>query len=359
MVTRFVLLMGVSRYGLSQRELMQLLSPGDSKAEPAIADDELGNVAAMIQLLRPYLMRRGELLDFYHSQFRAAVDKAYLRTEAQRGEAHKTLAQYFRNHANPLEEGTWTENNPRDVSELPHHLMNAEMWYELENTLTDLMFIEAKCKAGMPHDLVGDYLLAIGVLPHKSIRLSAFSRFVKRHIDLLDHEPHLVFQLAANEPDASPVSQSAMKRWRSGIENRLWLRHLNKPQIQSQFNFIYYGHKSAGEGGGGTSNWLTCCCYSPDGSLVASADYKGSVHICEADTGKLIRVLTVNDHGATSCTWSPDSRFLVVTCKGKLLVWNVVNGRLHRILTEHSAEDITCCHLVSRRSIRSLGRRRI
>ena len=56
LVEKFAACLGVSRHGLSPAELTALLDPGDP----------LGNVAALLRLLRPYLMRRGELLDFYH-----------------------------------------------------------------------------------------------------------------------------------------------------------------------------------------------------------------------------------------------------------------------------------------------------
>jgi hypothetical protein len=85
LVSRFVSLMGVSRHGLSQQELVELLSPGDPQ----------GNVAALRQLLRPDLMQRGELLDFYHGQFREAVGQAYLEGDEKELRAHIELAEYF------------------------------------------------------------------------------------------------------------------------------------------------------------------------------------------------------------------------------------------------------------------------
>jgi len=69
-VSRFGALLAVSRYGLSRRELVDLLAPGTPEADPAIEPDPQGNVAALLHLLRPYLMRAGVLVDFYHGQFR-------------------------------------------------------------------------------------------------------------------------------------------------------------------------------------------------------------------------------------------------------------------------------------------------
>jgi hypothetical protein len=49
------------------------------------------------------------------------------------------------------------------------------------------------------------------------------------------------------------------------------LRHLNKPQTRSRFNLVYSDHKSRGKRGAGSSNWLTACKFSPDGSVIAFA----------------------------------------------------------------------------------------
>ncbi|MEI7939223.1 MAG: NB-ARC domain-containing protein, partial [Verrucomicrobiota bacterium] len=95
LVSRFVSLLGASRHGLSQRELTELIDPGDPR----------GNVATLTQLLRPYLMQRGESLDFYHRQFREAVEGAYLASETQRQAAHEQLADYFRRKDTPREGG--------------------------------------------------------------------------------------------------------------------------------------------------------------------------------------------------------------------------------------------------------------
>jgi len=119
LVSRFAELLGVSRYGLSQRELTDLLDE----------DNTQGNVAALLQLLRPYLLRRGELFDFYHSQFRAAVEEVWLKTDAQCQAAHLALADYFE---------TQKEMSPRKAAEWPWQLLVANSWTRLETALTDL-----------------------------------------------------------------------------------------------------------------------------------------------------------------------------------------------------------------------------
>ena len=74
LVEKFVSCLGVSRHGLSPAELTGLIDPGDP----------LGNIAALQRLLRPYLMWRGELLDFYHGQLRDVVESKYREEKKER-----------------------------------------------------------------------------------------------------------------------------------------------------------------------------------------------------------------------------------------------------------------------------------
>jgi len=127
LVSRFAALLGASRHGLSQRELADLLDAGDPK----------GNVAALLHLLRPYLMRRGELIGFYHGQFYAAAENTYLKADKQRHAVHEMLASYF--GAQPL--------TRRKIEELPWQLERAGSWLRLSDTLRDLQFNKAAWRA--------------------------------------------------------------------------------------------------------------------------------------------------------------------------------------------------------------------
>jgi len=59
LVRKFVSFIWVSRHGLSQSELTELIESGDP----------LGNIAALQRFLRPYLIHRGNLLDFTTNNF--------------------------------------------------------------------------------------------------------------------------------------------------------------------------------------------------------------------------------------------------------------------------------------------------
>ncbi len=143
LVRHFASYLAVGRFGMSQAELADLVAPGD--AARGVPADPLGNVAALQRLLRPYLMQRGELVDFFHGQFREAVAVRYLSSREDVLAAHGAVAAYFRAKADPDGDDTWSANCVRALSELPYHQMQAERWDEVYSTLTDFGFLEAKC----------------------------------------------------------------------------------------------------------------------------------------------------------------------------------------------------------------------
>lgn len=74
------------------------------------------------------------------------------------------LAKYFSSKPFYLDR---EEKKPqiRKAAEQPYQQTRAEMWGEVVDTLCDLLFIEAKCRAGLTFDLVKDYKFAYRGLP--------------------------------------------------------------------------------------------------------------------------------------------------------------------------------------------------
>jgi WD40 repeat protein len=150
-------LLAVSRHGLSQMEIMELVSSGESASDPPFPLEPQGNVAALVRLVRPYLMQRGEYLDFYHNQFRRASEATYLVQENDRIVAHRQLADYFRHKADPAFDSTWVGNHPRGLLEFPYHLANSLDWLSFRNTLTNFLFLKAKIGTWGIHEIISDY----------------------------------------------------------------------------------------------------------------------------------------------------------------------------------------------------------
>jgi len=118
LVKKFVSYLAASRSGLSQAELFDLIQPGDT----------LGNISALQRLLRPYLMMRGELLDFYHEQLREVAEAEYL-VEVDESLIHQELASYFKK-----------TTLDRILDEYPYQLSRSKDWQTLASTMSNLNF---------------------------------------------------------------------------------------------------------------------------------------------------------------------------------------------------------------------------
>jgi hypothetical protein len=200
-VEKFAACLGVSRHGLSPAELTALLDPGDP----------LGNVAALLRLLRPYLMRRGELLDFYHGQFREAAEAAYLDIPEKQRAAHEFVADCLQAFADPHRDGQCRNATPHALSELPHHQTRAEASPDLIATLENIFFLEAKVTHDMTFDLAEDFTAAVDALPPEHVernRLRLLDEALRRDIHFIAH--HADGLLARRYSSASGIPPGGM-----------------------------------------------------------------------------------------------------------------------------------------------------
>jgi WD40 repeat protein len=169
MVERSLGYLAAAKNGLTEDELLDVLSRdeevlGDFKTRAKhTPPEERLPVIVWSRLyfdLEPYLTERAgdgaSLLSFYHGQLGEAVSGNYLVGDARR-ERHRRLAAYFGEQPLQVEKDGKRIPNLRKVSELPFQQTRGEMREELEQTLCDLSFIEAKCTAVMTYELVGDY----------------------------------------------------------------------------------------------------------------------------------------------------------------------------------------------------------
>ncbi|NQT50947.1 DUF4062 domain-containing protein [bacterium] len=154
LVHRVLTCLGAARRGLSERELRDL----------AADVDPLDDLFPVLRQLRPYLLRRGELVDFYHRSLYKAVAETYFGGDGEekppeRKAAHARLAVYFdaqdyfteslveqRARAKRLPP-TPRPANIRKADELPWQRLQAEQWDELADLLMNWQFLEAKAEA--------------------------------------------------------------------------------------------------------------------------------------------------------------------------------------------------------------------
>jgi hypothetical protein len=190
------------RHGMSEAELQELAAP--AAAATSQHPGQRGNVAALQRLLRPYLMRRGELIDVYHGQLREAICKRYLAKERQTVAVHRAIAGHFWSVANPHGDEAW-QIDGRALAELPYHLARGGQTAELSELLAKLGYLAARVSAGQIYSLVADYSLAEPLSP----TLATWRGFLQKHAQRLNRHPEMLIALVNHEGSAEARAQIA------------------------------------------------------------------------------------------------------------------------------------------------------
>jgi len=327
LVRRVLSLLAVSRHGLSEQELLDLT--GTDGAGAPSRQEEAEQVFGLLAQLRPHLQHRGELLSFYHMSFLAAVRTWYAQHEEQSARPlHADLARYFLRVARPAE-GRWDDRAIHALSELPLHQLRAGLWDELEKTLTDLRFVEAKSRAGMPYDLLGDY----GSAGEEARRLerawpaAGLESFIRRHVHLLVAHPDLCLQQACNEPASPALNLQAEEALREDRPPRPWVRRINRPD-QADPCLATLEDSSA--------QALAC---DPKGRWLATAGI--GVHLWDLAAGVKIAALGERNFAA-ACAFSRDGDLLAATYpSGQVCVWETTTRT--QKLDEHPGGALGAC----------------
>jgi hypothetical protein len=163
LVARVLGLLATSRWGLSEDELLDLLSEDQEVLSEFVTrfprSPDLGPQphlpvavwSGLFHALEPYLAEREAsgvtVLTFHFKPIRSLVD-----CEAVRQRHHRILARYF--GTLPIRAGGTP--NLRHLSERPYHLAEAGMGQELERCLCNLAFLSAKVEAGLIFETLGD-----------------------------------------------------------------------------------------------------------------------------------------------------------------------------------------------------------
>ncbi len=301
--------------------------------------------------LENYLSERSadgtSLLAFFHQQFSEVVAKVYL-DEATEIRRHSALAEYFLQQQLQFDSAGRLSLNLRKLSELPYQLRKARMPDELENTLCDLSFIEAKCTAGLIDDLLADYDAALesGILREdQQARLGDFARFLHAQSHLLAAHPALTFQQALNEPDSTAQARTAGDL--AERETRPRFRWLNKPQTISPCVLTLFGH----------SDVVNSCDVSPDGKRIVSASSDKELKIWDVANGRDLLTLRGHSISVETCSFSPDGKSIISGARnGEIKLWDAVSGNELRSFPGHRDGVATCkFSLDGRRVVSSSG----
>ncbi|MFH1763405.1 MAG: NACHT domain-containing protein, partial [Gemmatimonadota bacterium] len=313
-------LLAHSRYGLAVPELadivIRVLGLEDNHTSRETASEA---IHLFLRQMRPYLARRGGRYDFFFPSLRAAVreryvarDPADLPPKLLEETWHRLLADFFHElptwQPGPAAPGalvTASLDGPsyRKVTELPYQLTGARDHGRLETVLSDIEFIDAKCRAGMGADLAKDYQRA-GIMSRNSgppthadhglsPTVKEYAEFITSQLYFLTRFPSSALQQAVNLPDASSPSRAARDHIASKRGDLVWIESLNKPQALVRRMTIPFG---AGE-----------CSFSSDGRRILSRD-GSEVREWDAETGEEL-ARTYDSSGPLSAGFAPPVPF--------------------------------------------------
>lgn len=165
LVERSLAYLAASRHGLSEDELLDLLSDDEevvaefklrSPHSPVVARLPVVAWSRLHFDLEPYLANRAAdgvaLIGFYHRQLQQVVNDAYLSGDLGLAR-HRALARYFAGQplVFPVDDQQPARPparppaaNLRKLTELPYQQMRGELWDDLFATLTDFEFLQGK-----------------------------------------------------------------------------------------------------------------------------------------------------------------------------------------------------------------------
>ncbi len=334
-------LLSLVRNGLMEHELSGVLAmyfeAQNNQEESTLPPMVISRLLRSLQsFLQPSGQENTSILTLAHKDIEKAVRQRYMRgtASAREKEFHKLLASYYRSEADPSCDNTYNGNSLRAFNELPHHLMKAGEWTQLENMLCNINFLVSKCKLGLVQQLLEDYTPSATLLPPgkgkelarflQQSRVLEFKSFVSRNLHVLTSSPSLTLQQAANEPTTSLVSKAAVEIIQDYPQSLMTC--VNKPEGSNPCAMTISGQ-------GGVP---LCVAVSKDSRYFVAGFKNCSVKVFEIQTGKEIHSFVGHAGSITSVCFVG----LTAVCSGSkdnsLSLWDLQKGIRTAVLKGHS-----------------------
>ena len=222
--------LAVSRYGLSEDELLDVLTNDDrvwddflgrAKHEPPARQLPAVIWSRLYFDLEDYLTERTvrdtAVIAINHQR---SVERiaARIADESERVDTHARLANLFRKAGDPEREMSWT-GPLRGMAELPHHLAQSGQQTELRELVGCIPYLDARCGGADVTDLLDDFGLVVPVDAESAV----VREFIVQHAHRLAARENLLFGLIQHEgPSILRARADALVtagRWR-----KPWLR---------------------------------------------------------------------------------------------------------------------------------------
>jgi WD40 repeat protein len=248
---------------------------------------------------------------------------------------HQILAEYFVTKPLYINNRFLEQPNVRKYIEQPYQQTMAEKWDEVENTLCDLFFIEAKVKATMINETFHDYQFAAKYMPEGL--LQHFQRIFITEIHNIRSFPDIAFSILYNQMqwENDEIKTIAEKAKQDYLKTgRIIMRQYHDPEITETYQSITLS---------GHLNEVTSCCFSPDDKKIVSASQDGTVKIWNSINGDEITTLKGNIGGITVCAISSTGKYIICGSDNSLLkIWDEEAGKELFILKGHQGRITSC-----------------
>jgi WD40 repeat protein len=210
-------------------------------------------------------------------------------------------------------EKNWEKADSYSVKQYPLHLGKAAKYDLLRDTLTDLLYVNARFVAKLGADLATDYANAFKINDafHQDKGLKDFQLFITSETNILSASPHQIWQQANNQPDDSAVCCSLQTLIQAGNVSRPLFKWLNKPFQKDQCLMTFTGF----------SDWIVCCKALPQGNVVG-IDVYGNLRIWDAFSFSIIFSHSLNVGHIYQAHFSPNNELLAVVTGNQLYIYD-------------------------------------
>ncbi|MBN2157295.1 MAG: DUF4062 domain-containing protein [Candidatus Lokiarchaeota archaeon] len=322
-----------SRYGLTESEIVEILSFDSEyftnyylkKIFHPLPEPRLPWIvwSRFFAVMEQFFTQSGifnvTTFSLFHRQFKQIITTLFL-PEKTKKRFHRILAEYFAQKPLYYKEGEKKTVNYRKLSELIYHLRAAEMFQEIEYYLTDLEYIDVNCGAGLIDALLQDFSEVMQVNTHQwkdpSI-LQEIYAFLRNQSHIIRKFPQLCLQQAVNQSEFQNLAKNAEIQLLNPAQKQPFIKLLNKPQERNPLVLTFQGHHSP----------VNDCCFSPDGSIIASVSADSTIILWNSKTGARMKTLYGHSKEVNSCDFTQDgSKILSGSSDGTLKLWDVQSG---------------------------------
>lgn len=327
MVERSLAYLAAARHGLTEDELLDLLSRDAevmasfrvrSPRSPRVARLPVVVWSRLYHDLQAYLAEQSadgtSVLTFYHQQVRRVAADRFLAPSA--AVRHDHLARYFEEEKRlaVLARDGAAAFNLRKLSEQAYQETLGARWPSLAETLGNLDWLQAKVESGLGYDATADFSRGISALPpspragpdpveETRTVLDAFGRAFGQEFHTFQRWPRTAAQqmhnnlvahaMAPDDPVATRLQAFAAAPY---PRNAPWLRRLNVgpgAAVPRSLVRMISAHESA----------VTALAVSPDGAWLASGGGDGVVRVWDCVDGSEAASFVASSAGVVGLAW--------------------------------------------------------